>query len=236
MKNQENECEEDYENPITGAFETFDIEMFNFNSAGWTTITDDNVDSLDFPTVTVVLNQQCLFDDLHDNDMYWGAVGSYEIKAASKYLNRTANEDKFFEAQFLEPNSVLYKSLAELFFKDMPLNVIRMRIPSSHKIGGFNSKGYKVFLFYLKVLNYENGKPELFRLADYNIPDEVSIKDHPNYYFKYSFPFSFCSCKSGQRSLGFCAHRMAAVMRFGSDNNYQRRTYRALDSSNFDPL
>ena len=236
MKNQENECAPNFVNPITAAFEMFDIEMFNFNSTGWTSINDDNVDSLDFPTVTVVLNQQGLFDDLKDNDMFWASVGSYEIKAASKYLNRAANEDKFFEAQILDPNSDLYSSLAELFFNDMPLNVIRMRIPSSHKNQGFNSKGYKVYIFYNKILNFENGKPEVFELANYNAHDEGSIKDHPNYFFKFCFPFSFCTCKSGQRTLGFCAHRMAAVMRFGSETNFKRKTYRALDSSNFDPL
>ena len=236
MKNQEHECRDDFENPVVSAFDLYDFELFNFNSSGWISLNEENVDILDFPPVSVVLNQHGIFDELRDNDMYWASVGSYEVKAASKYLNRTSNEDSFFESQLLNPNSELYEALAEIYFNDMPLNVLRMRIPSSHKNQGFNSKGYKVYIFYNKILNFENGNPDSFEIANYAINDEGSIRQHPNYYFKYAFPLSFCSCKSGQRTVGFCAHRMAAIMRFGSDVNYKKKVYRALDSSNFEPL
>ena len=236
IKNQIDECRPDFENPIVLAFDLYDYDLFNFHSTGWTKIDQNNVQTLDFPSVNVVLNQELIFEQISDDNIYWGSIGPYEVKAASKYLNRTQNPDTFFEAQVLDPNSNLYSNLAIQFFDEMPLTVIRLRIPSSHKNQGFNSKGYKVYIFYNKVLNFENGKPENFELANCPIYDQESIRNHPNYYFKYTFPFSFCTCKSGRRTLGFCAHRMAAIMLFGSTVDFNRKKYRALDSLNFEPV
>ena len=237
MKNYEPECTPSFENPIVGAFQEHAKELFNFNGVGWQTINEDNCDDINFPHVNVNLNQASQFDELTDNDVYWASIGPYEIKTAAAYLNTTTYEHQYFEAQLLEKESDLYRKLSEKYFLNMPLNVLRLRIPSSHKKSGFNQKGYKVYLFYQTVVNFSDGEPDLFELDNFLIDDQDQLKYEPNYYFKYGFPFSFCTCKSGMRTVGVCAHRMAAIMFFGhSGVDFSRKIYRALDSLNYNPL
>ena len=237
MKNYESECSPTFENPIVPAFKEFQKQLFNFNSVGWEKINDENVDELDFPFVNVTLNQANQFEDLTDNDCFWASIGPYEVKTAAAYLNTRTNDHKHFEAQLLDPNSDLYDKLATKYFENMPLNVLRLRIPSSHKQSGFHQKGYKIYLFYHKVLDFLDGDSDRFELANYNISDQDELRYEPNYYFKYAFPFTFCTCKSGRRTVGFCAHRMAAILYFGKTGvDFSRKTYRALDSSNYNPI
>ena len=237
LKNAEDECLPNFVNPIVPAFEEWQKELFNFNSVGWQKINAENIDDLQFPSINVTLNEENQFDDLSDNDAFWASIGPYEVKAASRYLNTRTNQHEFFEAQKLDPNSQLYEKLATKYFGDQPLNVIRLRIPSSHKSSGFHKLGYKVYLFYNIVLDFIDGDPDRFELSNYEIPDRHELHYEPNYYFKYCFPFSFCSCKSGRRTLGMCSHRMAAILFFGKTGvDFRRKIYRALDSTNYNPM
>ena len=236
MKLFESECSPTFENPFLSALEKYHNELLKFGSAhGWINIDDDNYDGLDFPSVSVELNQLDLFNNIEDNNVYWSSVGPYVIKSASHYLNQTTYEHKFFESQYLDPTSKLYLSLQREYFPGKTTQIIRLRIPSSHKPAGFNSKGYKVFLGYNRVLNYINNEPELFQVENVRLPSPTVLREQPDYFFRYGFEFSICTCKTGRRTLGLCAHRMAAVLFFGTDVNFNSQTYRALDGSSYRP-
>ena len=155
MKCYESECAPSFENPFLPALEKYHNEILKFGGAhGWINIDDNNYDELNFPSVSVELNQADLFDNLADNNVYWCSVGPYVVRTASNYLNQTTYQYKFFESQFLDTTSKLYLDLQSEFFPGKSTQIVRCRIPSSHKPSGFNAKGYKVYLGFNKVLNF----------------------------------------------------------------------------------
>lgn len=236
MKIYSNECTPIFENHFLTALRNFPNEMLIFSDAhGWVNINEDNYDDLEFPQVTAETNQRHVFDSIDDNNVYWAAIGPYEIKTAMNYLNLTTNPEKFFESQYLSPESKLYEDLQRIYFPGKSTQILRLRIPSSHKPSGFNSKGYKVFIGYNKVINFVNQEPEMFQVDKVNLPPADILRKEPHYYFKYVFEFSLCTCKTGRRTMGLCAHRMAAVLFFGTDINFNRTVYRAMDASSYRP-
>ena len=236
FKQFENECSPEFENPFLTAVEHNHELLLNFNRArDWTKIDENNFLTLDFPRVTIELDQNNLYEDIGDNNCFWASVGPYEVRAAALYLNTTNYEHKFFEAQILDENSDLYNHLRAKYFPGKLTKVLRLRIPSSHKPSGFNSAGYKIIFGYNRVLNFDDGQLESFQVEGVRTPGAEVLKEYPDYYFRYVIEFSFCSCKTGRRTMGLCAHRMATLMHFGSDQNFNRKVYKALDGSSYRP-
>ena len=234
MKQYSDKLDISYLNPILSAIEEYDTEFFHFNSNSWVKIDETNVKDLEFPPIEVELNQTKIFDQMADNNAYWLSVGSYEVKTSSHYLTKTAGlqgPKKFFEAQYLKADSLLYTKLKAEYFPFSEVTVLKFRVPSSHKQSGFHSDGYKVVIGFHRVENFEDGKPESLKLKNSDINYE-SLR-FPDYYFQNVFRFSFCSCKSGQRDLGFCAHRLAGALYFGSKVDFSRKSYQAMDASSF---
>lgn len=237
MKSFENECDPTFENHFLPALKKYHNQLLKFGAThGWININDDNYDELNFPPVTVELNQADLFDDLLDNNVFWCSVGPYIVKTAAFYLNQTTYEHKYFESQYLDPNSKLYLDLQREFFPGKSTTILRLRIPSSHKPAGFNAKGYKVYIGFNKILNYNSHEPEVFEVENVRLPSVSILRNEPNYYFKYSLEFTICTCRSGRRTMGVCSHRMAAILFFGTDVNFNRTVYRALDGSSYRPV
>ena len=243
MKRYDSECDHDFENPFIQLIESYDHDLLNFRStSSWVSINETNVALLDFPKTTFESNQKYLYRDLQDHSLFWYSIGSYEIKSACHYLNNSKAKSAFFEAQLLLKTSSLYKNLQERFFPGKSMNLLRMRIPSSHKPQGFNKSGYRCFFGYYTVKNYVSGKPELFEL---NEKDAVIYSSNawgeglpdPDYYFRNIFEYSFCCCKSGGRTMGACAHRMAGAMFLGAEDRtkFDKLKYKAIDASSFQP-
>ena len=236
IKHFESECNADFENPILSAIQNYHENLLNFNrTTEWIKIDHENFSTLDFPPVTIELDQNQLWDNLLDNNVYWASVGPYEVRAAATYLNTINYQHKYFEAQLLDPESDLYKTLQDQYFPGKATRVIRLRIPSSHKPQGFNNAGYKIFLGFNRVVNFIDSEVESFLVDKVSLPSTAVLREQPDYYFRHTLEFSFCSCKTGRRTMGLCAHRMAALMFFGSDKSFEKKTYKALDASSYRP-
>ena len=234
MKQYDDKLDISYINPFLTAIEEYDSEFLHFTSNKWVKIDETNIDNLDFPTIEVELNQSKIFDQMADNNAYWLSCGPYEVKTSSHYLTRIASlpgPKKYFEAQYLKPDSPLYAKLKADYFPFTEVTILKFRVPSSHKQSGFHSDGYKVVIGFHRVENFENGKPESLRIKNGDINYD-SLR-FPDYYFQNVFRFSFCSCKSGQRDLGFCAHRLAGALYFGTKVDFSKQTYKAMDASSF---
>jgi len=203
MKCYESECEPTFENSFLPALRKYHNQLLKFGTAhGWINIDDQNYDDLKFPQVTVELNQADLYDNLLDNNVFYASVGPYIIRTAVHYLNQTTYEHKFFESQYLDPSSKLYLDLQSEFFPGKSTTVLRLRIPSSHKPTGFNAKGYKIYIGFNKIINYNSDEPEVFEVENVRLPSVSTLRNEPHYYFKYSLEFSICTCRSGRRTLG----------------------------------
>ena len=236
----DNCCDSAYQNPFLIILKYFAGQLLNFRlTADWEAVTAENVDNIDFPEICFEPNQKHLYDDLLDHDLYWLSIGSYEIKAADAYINMSSAAGNFFQAQILKPYGSLYKKISERYFHGKPIKLLRCKVPTSHKISNMNQHGYRVYIAYYSILRYQHGHPEIFLLDG----KETKYKSdsgqiYPNYYFKNAFEYSYCTCRSGARTMGDCAHRIAACMLFGSKDRrkFKKRQYQALDGSSFRPL
>lgn len=232
MKQYGEKLDASYENPFLSAIKEHDTEFLHFTSNNWVKVDGENISDLDFPSIDCELNQAKIHEKMSDNNAYWLSCGPYEIKTASHYLStETQASKKYFEVQYLKPDSNLYLKIKAEYFPFSDVTIIKLRVPSSHKQVGFHSEGYKVILGYHHVESFTDGKPELLRLKNATI-DSDSLR-YPDYYFQNIFRLSFCSCKTGRRDLGFCAHRLAAALFFGTKLDFSKTTYRAIDASSF---
>ena len=234
MKQYQNKMDITYNNPFLPAIEKFDNEFLHFVSSNWEKVNQNNLSELEFPILEAELNQSKIFDNITDRNAYWLSCGSYEVKTASHYLTKIASHKypkNFFEAQYLKQNTDLYAQIKADFFPFSEVTVIKFRVPSAHKQSGFHLDGYKCIIGFHKVENYENGNPNSLKLK--NSPINYDSLRYPDYYFQNVFKLSFCSCKTGQRDLGFCAHRLAGALYFGTKLDFTRKTYQALDASSF---
>ena len=234
MKNYDDRLDISYENPFLIAIEEYDNEFLHFVSPNWTKIDSNNLSGLNFPQIEAELNQSKIFDNMSDRNAYWLSCGSYEVKTASHYLSKTATlkyPKNFFEAQYLNPDSDLYEKIKASFFPFSEVTLLKFRVPSAHKQSGFHLDGYKCIIGFHQVEQFENGKPNSLKLKNSTVNFETL--DSPDYYFQNVFPFSFCSCKTGQRDLGFCAHRLAGALYFGTTIDFTKKSYKALDASSF---
>ena len=232
MQSYENKLDVSHENQLLSVIKAYEIEFLHFkNSPNWTIITEENLSKLEFPSVTAEANQAKVFDNIEDNNVFWLSVGNYECKTAMHYLTTINPEKKYFEAQIMNPESNLYVNIKDDFFPDQDVTILKLRIPSSHKQSGFHADGYKVTIWFQKVKHFENGEPEKLEIKNGHVnPDSLRF---PDYYFRNIFPYSICTCKSGRRDLGFCAHRLAAALFFGSGLDFSRKKYKAIDASSF---
>ena len=136
---------------------------------------------------------------------------------------------KFFETQLLKTDSELYTNITEQYYNSQPVFIIRFRFPSSHKPGGFHQDGYRGYLIYYRVKHYNEENANEFEIYG----PETEHLDCPDYFFHNIIAGYFCCCKSGQRELGACVHITAAVMKYGTNFNFDREVFRALDGSTF---
>ena len=232
MKQYAGKLDASYENPFLIAIKEHDTEFLHFTSQNWVKLNSETLSELNFPIIEAQLNQAKVFDNISDINAYWLSCGPYEIKTASHYLNtETKASQKHFEVQYLKPDSTLYLKIKAEYFPFSEVTIIKLRVPSSHKQVGFHSEGYKVILGYHQVESFTDGKPELLRLKNATV--DADSLNFPDYYFQNIFRFSFCSCKTGRRDLGFCAHRLAAALYFGTKLDFSKTTYKAIDASSF---
>ena len=232
MKSYETKLDISHENMFLSVLKAYEYDFLHFkNSPHWTPITEENLSQLEFPTITVESNQAKVYDDIADNNAYWLSVGSYECKTAMHYLTTVNPEKKFFEAQTLNADSSLYLNIRDDLFPDRDVTIIKLRIPSSHKQSGFHAEGYKVTICFQKVQNFENGHPENLEIRNGHVNPESLL--FPDYYFRNIFLYSICTCKTGRRDLGFCAHRLAVALYFGTNLDFSRKKYTAIDLSSF---
>ena len=133
-----------------------------------------------------------------------------------------------FECQLLDDNSDLWSDImGSDLLHGWTYDLIRFKIPFNYAQTGFNKSQYRGFIIYGRVIRWDEKKKdlELERLSN-----RVYDKTNPDWFFRNTIRFWFCSCRSGSRyifpfknsvlfkfrSLGACAHINAALLGFGA--------------------
>ena len=123
------------------------------------------------------------------------ALSNYQPKNTLTFLNTTEYIEKNFDCQLLDDNSTLWSEISGSNLMDgYTYDCIRFKIPFNYVQSGFNRPSYRGFILYSKVnrWNANQNDLELERLPIYD-------KRHPNWYFRHTIRFWFCSCRSGSR-------------------------------------
>lgn len=210
--------------------ENFD-RLFDFRkNTEWDRISHQNIAILEFPPVNFNEIHTEIYANLEPNHVYFFSLGSYSLKRTSAYLNTVEYERDLFECQKLKKNTDLYLKLESMFGKNGNLELVRFRVPSAHKPGSINANGYKGYIAYVPVQKYVKDIPSEFQLKNH---EEVTDLDMQDYYFSNTIIAHFCTCKTGNRTVGGCAHITAAIVGFGKPANYSKARFYILDPSLF---
>ena len=205
--------------------------LFNFRlSTPWIKIGMENQSDLDFPPIIFDSSETAIYDNLKPNHLWYFTLGTYGCKRTCSYLNTVEYERDYFDAQKLNPNSELYNIIvAGLSLSKV--HVVRFRVPSMHKPGSINANGYHGVICYHSVESFDPSDPSKFTLKE-NIP--VTGLDKNDYYFANTMVAHWCSCKTGQRTIGSCAHVIAAIVGFGRPSKkYTKPRFQIFDPTIF---
>ena len=204
--------------------------LFDFrHSNSWDRIPMELASLLDFPPVKFDDNEVEIYESLEPNHVWFFSLGNYGLKRACSYLNSVEYERDFFEAQKLKLNSNLFNVIS-LGLKSSDFNVVRFRIPSVHKPGSINANGYHGIICYRSVKSYDPSDASKFELTG-NIT--VTDLDKKDYYFSNTIIAHWCSCKTGQRTIGSCTHIISAIVGFGRPAHYKKPRFKILDPNTF---
>ena len=205
-------------------------QFFNFRlSVPWINISFENHNELDFPKVKFDAVESAIYDNLEPNHIWFFTLGNYGCKRSVSYLNTVEYKRDFFNAQKLKHSSELYQIIAtNLSITDF--NVVRFRIPSMHKPGHINANGYHGIICYHSVEAFDPKDPTKFELkGNVNIRD----LDKKDYFWANCIIAHWCSCKTGQRTIGSCTHVTAALVGFGRPQDYSKPKFRIQDQNIF---
>ena len=203
---------------------------FDFRKTDWKTVTHQTLPEISFPYIKYDKSEEDTYLNLEPAHIYNFAIGTYGIKRALNYLNHQTYEHRLFDLQILSDRSETYKSVQNIHFRDLPIKIIRFKVQSYHKSQLFNAEGYRGYIIFLSVTEYDARNKSRFRVQGNHRPVNL---DDADYYFKNTILSWFCCCKSGQRNVGACSHIIAALIGFGSPGDFSKPRYLPLDANIF---
>ena len=103
---------------------------------------------------------------------------------------------------------------------------INIEVRGSH----YNADGYRCILAFYAIEKYSQTDRHHL-ILDGNRPG--ICLDQNDFYFRSCLVGYWCSCKSGQRTLGACSHVIAVMVGLGRPGNYQRSRFLLLDEASY---
>ena len=231
FKLRANKLSPDHQNAFWPFMDLYFDELFDFRrNTEWLRLKHETSSLLEFPSVNFDETDIDIYKNLEPNHIFYFSLGSYSLKRTIAYLNTVEYERDFFECQKLKKDGVLYSKLKQMFGKNGNLELVRFRVPSAHKAGNINANGYRGYIAYIPIQKYVKDSPNEFQLKNYENVTDLDMRD---YYFSNSIVAHFCTCKTGLRTVGGCAHITAAVVGFGRPLSYTKSQFYILDPSLF---
>ena len=203
---------------------------FDFRKTDWKTVTHQTLAEISFPYVKYDKSEADTYLNLEPAHIYNFAIGTYGIKRALNYLNHSNYDLRLFGLQILSERSENYKTVQNSHFPGQPIKIIRFKIQSYHKSQLFNAEGYRGYIIYLPIVEYDARNARRFRVLGNHRIENLNDND---FYFKNSIKAWFCCCKSGQRNVGACSHIIAALIGFGCPGYFSKPRYLPLDVAAF---
>ena len=125
------------------------------------------------------------------------SISNYQPKSTLVFLNTKEFIENNFECQLLDDSSDLWADIvASDLISGWTYDVVRFKVPYNFSQSGFNRAQYRGFILYAKVIRWNETENDLelerLSLRTYD-------KKHPNWFFRNTIRFWFCSCRSGQR-------------------------------------
>ena len=154
------------------------------------------------------------------------SLGNYSLKRCLSYLNTSDYKNNLFRCQILKSGTELHQSFVRRLGATTDLKILRCRLPSAHKQTNYNYDGYRVVIAYYSVENFSISDPYRLVLAG-NQPG-INL-DKNDYYFQSFLKGYWCSCKSGQRTLGACSHVIACIVGLGRPKDYSKGRFIIVD-------
>ena len=129
------------------------------------------------------------------NQTSFFSLSNYQPKSTLVFLNTTEFINNNFECQLLDEYTDLWSDLAGSdLLNGEHYDCIRFKVPYNYSQSGFNSSSYRGFILYSKVYRWNEQENDL-ELERHSVHD----KRHPNWFFRSTIRFWFCSCRSGSR-------------------------------------
>ena len=225
-----NDANENIENLLLSIIKGNANFWFDFRKTDWKSVNHQTLAEISFPYIKYDKSEEDTYLNLEPAHIYNFAIGTYGIKRALNYLNHSNYDLKLFDLQILSDQSEQYRSVQNIHFPGQKIRIIRFKLQSYHKSQLFNADGYRGYIIYLPVIEYNARDPRRFRLLG-NQP--IENLNETDFYFKNSIKAWFCCCKSGQRNVGACSHIIAALIGFGCPGDFSKPRYLPLDAAAF---
>ena len=154
------------------------------------------------------------------------SLGNYSLKRCLSYLNTSDYRNNLFRCQILKADTELHRSFVRQLGATSELKILRCRLPSAHKQTNYNYDGYRIVLAFYSVEQFSSTDPSGLVLAG-NQPG-INL-DKNDYYFRSFLKGYWCSCKSGQRTIGACSHIISALVGLGRPGDYSKGRFLIVD-------